>query len=342
MIILKLSISRSAALPAAFAAVSARLFIDLALDAGPIHNGLWISALLGALPALPYLLCLEAVPLRGPVRPMFEAVLLVITALDAAQLLATVTRASGSLTLEHVPAFVLGLPAALAVLWCVWRGGDAIGYAAVLWTRFFPILMLVVMLLQMRHYHPHWLLPLLGNGWEDIVRSGVRASGRFVPATAILLVSEADKCDKPRRSFAGVAAAAAVSAALLVLRLMMAPTGLADMPWASRLDALLTNGRAPLYLQLPMILAFFIAALQLLACECFAASALLQRLFAGIDGRACGTAVVLACAGGALSAYLPVAMAYIAPWIFIVAALMLSVAILLQRLFRGGERLCEG
>jgi len=123
---------------------------------------------------------------------------------------------------------------------------------------------------------------------------------------------------------------------------MMAPTGLADMPWAYRLDALLTNGRAPLYLQLPMILAFFIAALQLLACECFAASALLQRLFAGIDGRACGAVVILACAGGSLSGYLPMAMAYIAPWIFIVSALMLSVAILLQPCFVGGECRCEG
>lgn len=298
---------------------------------------------MGALPALPYLLCLEIIPLRGPVRPMLETVLLVITALDVAQLLATVTHASDSLTLEHVPAFALGLPAALAALWCVWRGGDAIGYAAALWMRFFPILMLVVILLQMRHYHPRWLLPLLGNGWKDIIRVGVRASGRFVPATAILLVSEADACDaKPRRSFARIAAAAIVSAALLALRLLMAPSGMADMPWASRLDALLTNGRAPLYLQLPLILAFFIAALQLLACECFAASALLQRLSAGIDGRVCGAAVVLACAGGSLSGFLPMAMAYIAPWIFIVAALMLSAAILLQPCFSGGERPCEG
>ena len=43
---MKLSISRDAALPAAFVATATRIFLDLALDGVPIHNGAWIAALL--------------------------------------------------------------------------------------------------------------------------------------------------------------------------------------------------------------------------------------------------------------------------------------------------------
>ena len=46
---MKLTISRSAAWAAGFAAAAARVFYALAVEEGPIHNGVWLSALLGAL-----------------------------------------------------------------------------------------------------------------------------------------------------------------------------------------------------------------------------------------------------------------------------------------------------
>ena len=164
---MRLSISRNAAFSAAFVAAVTRVFLNLSLDGDAPHNGIWIAALLGAVPAIPYLLCLDAVRKSStgvtPVRKALMLILLLITALDAARVLSIFTRASGYLALEFVSPLWLTLPVALAILWCMWRNGDAVGYAAMLWTKVFPALMLVVILLQLRHYHAEWLRPLLGN-----------------------------------------------------------------------------------------------------------------------------------------------------------------------------------
>ena len=169
---MRLSISRNAAFSAAFVAAVTRVFLNLSLDGDAPHNGIWVAALLGAVPAIPYLLCLDAVRKSStgvtPVRKALMLILLLITALDAARVLSIFTRASGYLALEFVSPLWLTLPVALAILWCTWRNGDAVGYAAMLWTKVFPALMLVVILLQLRHYHAEWLRPLLGNGWRDI------------------------------------------------------------------------------------------------------------------------------------------------------------------------------
>ena len=305
---MRLSISRNAAFSAAFVAAVTRVFLNLSLDGDAPHNGIWIAALLGAVPAIPYLLCLDAVRKSStgvtPIRKALMLILLLITALDAARVLSIFTRASGYLALEFVSPLWLTLPVALAILWCTWRNGDAVGYAAMLWTKVFPALMLVVILLQLRHYHAEWLRPLLGNGWRDIARDGIRTSGCLVPVTAIMLACDDRGALKESRPAIGwVAAACLVAALLLVLRLMMAPAGKYGLPWLSRLDALLTNGRAPLYLQLPMIMAFFVSLFHLLTCECFAASALLQRLIPALNGHLCGSIVVIGSAFIALNGF---------------------------------------
>ena len=340
---MKLSISRRAAMPAAFVAVATRVFLDLGLDGGPVHNGVWIAALLGALPAIPYLLCLEtacAGERPGAVaRWLLTPLLLAIVVSDAARALSIIARTAGYLALEQTPALWLTLPVALSTLWCVWRNGDAIGYAAMLWTRVFPALMLVVVLLQARHFRAAWLRPLLGNGWRVIFSDGLRVSGCFVPATALMLVChEADK-STCRPGLAWLCLAPAVSALLLILRLMMTPTGLSAMPWTERLDALLTNGRAPLYLQLPMIMAFFTGVMHLLACECFAAAALLQRLAPRLNGHICAALVTLSCAIISLFSAPGVGMM---SWVFVVAAPVAALAARIRPVHNGGGRSCAG
>lgn len=343
MIKLKLSISGSASIPAAFVGATARIFLDLALDGGTIHNGTWIAALLGALPAIPYLLCLHAVQPNGGAAALLRLVLLSVTALDAAHVLSISVRAAGYLTLDHVSAQYLALPLSLAVLWCLWRGGDAVGYAALLWIRVFPTLLLLVVALQIRHYNARWLLPLFGNGSGDIIRGGARASGWLTPATAIYFAADrsGDRSDK-RALIAWLCFAPAVAALLLILRLMMAPTGLYALTWEARLDALLTNGRAPLYLQLPMILVFFISTFHLLASECFAASAMLQRLVPALGGRLCATIVTLVCMGLSMSGLTAAALDLTAPWLYVAAAVPVALSTLLQRPPKGGERPCAG
>lgn len=340
---MKLRVSRRAAIAAAFAAATARVFLDLALDAGQIHNGLWIAALLGALPVIPYLLCLDAVrAVTHPLRRMLTLLALVITALDAATVFAFVARTFGWLALDHVNGLVLTVPLTLAALWCTCRNGDAVGYAAMLWIGIFPALLLIVISLQIRCFRAEWLRPLLGGGWPDIVKGGLRTAGCFIPATSVLLVCDDESPDLWRRpSFARVACAALVAALLLALRLMMAPTSRLYMPWLARLDALLTNGRALLYLQLPMILTWFIGLLHLLTCECFAASALLQRLMSAANGQACAAVVVIGCASMSFLGFLEALKNISAPWLFIVAATLTSAAVLARRPNKGGKRLCE-
>ena len=263
-----------------------------------------------------------------------------IALLDAAQVLSVIVRASDCLTLDHVPAIWLTLPVALVMFWCVWRNGDAIGYAAILWSKAFPALMLLVVLLQTRHYRPEWLMPLLGNGWRDIVRGGVRASGCLAASTAVLLTADGTGKARSRgHGFGWLALAPAIAALLLALRLMMAPTGAGGMPWTARLDALLTNGRAPLYLQLPMILAFFIGLLHLLACDGFAASALLQGLIPALDGRLCGAIVAVVSLILSLRGF-PGSGA--TPWLFLVAAPAVALTAMIQSASVRGDRRCEG
>lgn len=343
MINLKLSISKSASIPAAFVCVTVRLFFDLALDGGTVHNGAWIAALLGALPAIPYLLCLDAVQSNLSTATLPRLMLLSATALDAGHVLRIVVRAASCLTLDHVTAQYLVPPLALMVLWCVWRNGDAVGYAAILWIRVFPALLLLVVALQLRHYNARWLHPLLGNGFSDIIRGSARASCWLVPATAIGFAADRSGDDSGRHSLiTRLFFAPAFAALLLVLRLMMAPTGLRGLTWTGRLDALLTNGRAALYLQLPMILIFFISAFHLLTCECFAASALLQGLTPAVDGRLCAAIVMVACTGLSMSGFTDTALESAVPWLFVVVAATVALSAILQRDRKGGERPCAG
>jgi hypothetical protein len=340
---MKLSISRDAVLPAAFVSAATRIFLDLALDGNPIHNGVWIAALLGALPVIPYLICLDLLAGQHdpPARRSLAGLLLTVTALDAARIVSVVLRTSGFLTLEPVNPVILVIPMALATLWCIWRNGDAIGYAAMLWRRAFPVLMLVVILLQWGHYRAQWIRPWLGNGWGDIVEGASRTASCYVPATSILFVCKpADKAVKWRPAVARIVLASAVAALLLVLRLMMLPSGMSDTPWISRLDALLTNGRAPLYLQLPMIVGFFTGIMHLLTCECFAASALLQQLVPGLGGRACAGIVVLICATLPFTVFFRSMQDHVIPWLFVDAAVPVALATLSQFRLQGGKRPC--
>ena len=129
-----------------------------------------------------------------------------------------------------------------------------------------------------------------------------------------------------------LAAGIAVATLLIVLRLMMTPTQLQRDGWSNRLDALLTNGRAPLYLQLPMIALWYAGMLHLLACEGFACAALLQGLFPRLGGMAC--AVVAVAAVALLSG--AGAQDFFAPWRYLVLAMIAAVAALLPDRRKGG------
>ena len=329
---MRLSIACRPAYMAALVAVAARVFLGLTVDAPVPHNGAWLSALIGGLLAVPWVFCVSRFKPHGKA---LHALLATLCLLDAASVLSAVTRSAGYLALDRSPVLALLLPTGIAALWCVWRNGDAIGYGAMLWARIAPALLLIVALLQWRYYRPAWLSPAFGSGWTAILGGGVRSAGWIVSASAVLLLP--DKDDRPNASAMVVPVAAAISAILIVLQRMMAPVSLSPGGWLDRLDALLCNGRAPLYLQLPMIVFWFAGLMHLLLCELFTAAALVQRVVSGLDGRLCAAVTVTAALALSQLEALPAWMSAVAPWAFPAAGALTVVTMLLK----GGRSPCE-
>lgn len=282
---MRLDFSRAAVTASLMAALTSRLFYTLALDAPEAANAAWIAAptaLLLALPAV-WLACrLKSAARRALALPLFAGM-----ALDAATAIEWTAWSESYLAFDHVSPLLLMLPLMLCALRCAWLGGDALGGAARFWARLFAALMLIVLAHQLPYYRPGWLRPWLGMGAGGIFRAGLRAAG----GCALIAMSAATVCREELRfrdMLPGMLPAAAVAAALVVLRQMMAPVAArGDVTRAAALDALLTNGRAPLYLQLPMIVAWFAGMLHLIAYESIAACALLRRALPRLGEKAC-------------------------------------------------------
>jgi len=301
---LKLQISSRPARAAALLAIVVRMFIDLTVDQA-IHNAGWAAALLGGILATPWILGVIQVRRNKAGLPLLlRLALLMATLLDASLSLASVVRSAGYLTLEHVSYFYLLIPASLVALWCVLKNGNAIGYGAMVWIRVFPVVILIIVILQFRHYSPAWLCPLLGNGlWETGIY-GIQCSGRIMIASGILLtVEDSDnQAEALRPHLRMLTAAVGMSSLLIVLRLMMTPTMIRGaQSWFARLHSLLVNGRALLYLQMPMITLWLTGLMHLLVCESFVATASLQSLVPRLDGKWSALTVMLTVA--ALSVY---------------------------------------
>ena len=294
------TLSRSSAAAGAGAAILARLFYGMMVDGGGPLNGAWLAALAGLLLALPALWLMRT-------RPAIVApALLGLLVLDAASALECLGFSASFLAFSHVPIWVLMLPPALAALRCAHLGGDAVGASARVWLWVLSALMTVVVIGQRQYYRFAWIFPLLGHGAEDVLRSALKCAGwiTLLAGAAMLPCREAPRMG---RVAGWTALAVAGAAALMLLRLMMAPPGVTvETSRTVRVDALLTNGRAPLYLQGPMIVIWFMAMLHLLCYECTICAAILEKWMKG----AAGFAVV------ALVLLLAMTRAFRLPWLF--------------------------
>lgn len=284
-------LSRSAASASAGAAVISRLFYGLMVDAPEVHNGAWLSVLLGLGLSLPALWLVQRASEKG--RTLLMWGLMLAVGVDAAGMLEAAAFSESCIAFNHIPAPVLMLPLLLAAVRCLWLGGDALGASARVWMRAFVPLLPVVILCQWSCYRPAWVFPIFGFGMEGILRGGLRAAGWIVTigGAAVAL------CDGARlpKVFRSLSIAALVAGLLILLRLMMAPAmDSAGMSRRVQLDALLTNGRAPMVLQLPMIVVYFIGMLHLLCFETWAAAALLHRVIPQTDGPLTGALILSA------------------------------------------------
>ena len=268
------SLSRSAASASVGAAAILRLFYGLMIDAPEVYNGAWLSALIGLALTLPVLWMMK----RAAGRPLLLLALLLIIALDAGAMVEATAFSESCVALNHIPTVVLALPLLLAAGRCIWLGGNAIGDSARVWMRSFVPLLALVVVVQAPYYRPMWIFPILGFGVDGILRGGVRAAGWMVTlgGAAMTLCEDARFSKVCRR----LSVAVVVATLLILLRLMMAPVmDAAGLSRRVQLDALLTNGRAPMVLQLPMIAIYFVGMLHLICFEVWAATALLRRIF---------------------------------------------------------------
>ena len=272
----KRELTRPSASAAVAAAVIARLFSGLMAETPDVHNGAWLSAVIGLAVALPVLFVMQRWKM-----PLFRWALALFLIYDAYDVLENAAFSESFIAFDHMPVIVLMLPLVLAAARCVGLGGDALGAAARLWLIAFVPLIVIVLLYQWPYYRPGWLAPALGFGLGGILRAGVRCAGWMIAlgGAGLMLCP-----DMTFGHMAGrLAMAAAVAALLIVLRLMMAPAlDAAGMDRRVQLDALLTNGRAPLYTQLPMIVMWTVGMLHALCFEAWAALALLPRKGRGL------------------------------------------------------------
>lgn len=336
---MKLSISAAPSRAAALVAVAARLFLALTVDAPTTHNGAWISAIIAGLLAAPWVLCVQCLrQKKGFAAGLLRAFLSAWVMLDAAVVFGAAARSAGYLALDRAPSLELLLSVGIAVLWCVWRNGDAVGYGGMLWMRVGIALLAVIALLQGRYLRREWLHPLLGNGWQTIIEGGIRGAGGIVAASAVLLLPK-DGEARPIRSLGALLGATTAAVVLILLRLMMTPTQLTG-GWLTRLDSLLCNGRAPLYLQLPLIVAWFAGLLHLLACEGFAAAGLMQSCIPSLNGKICGALAVAAPLMLSRLEGLSGWYGEISQWSFVAIAALTALALIMPMRSKGGKAAC--
>ena len=299
-----LSMTRRAAESGLFVAVATRLFVGLTVDSDSIHNGGWLCALLGAALCLPVVRYAQSRPLRfqsqrAPVSRGLRVLLALLLSLDCAALLRLTAQAACYTALDRLPLYALMLPLLAALLWCLYQGGDAIGYHGKLWSRIALVALVLLLLAHWRSLKPVWLAPLLGSGATDLTLGVLRAAGWLsMLSIAPICLTEADEPFPQGRSALRIPLLASVlSACMILFHLMSVPSFVPKEMTETihRMDAMLANGRLSLSAQLPLLLLWFISLMQLIAYECSCAAALLKRATASKgEVPAIATVIVIA------------------------------------------------
>lgn len=347
---MKFRITDSAAAPLAVLAITARIFYGVVIDMTNLHNAAWLSVLAGGLLAFPLMFAAhrlrEACPSSpvttlsqrcAPLARALAGVLALLSLYDAAVMARAIANSASYVALNSLPMFYLMLPQLLLCLWCLSTNGDAIGTAAGIWKRVLLALMVVVILLQFSAYRPSWLTPILGPGAADLLDGAVRVAGWISMLTGLLLIAERDPHGKTRRfqPIKTLTMCVLLAAALLLLRSMMTPPLFKgeESSIYFQLDTLLSNGRAPLSLQLPLVILWFISLLFLLLFDAFLFAAMLQTALPRFGKRLCIAITVVATAILALSNLVSRSTSQmVAEWLFVAQGTIvaLSMATLLM------------
>lgn len=284
-------------------AIGVQLSVEIFLHMPWLYNAGWISVLAALLLCLPLALlsgiftrASGAVPVASALEQCAGAgfaravcALFVPVALEQGVVAADALIGSVRyVELSESPAVSLLLPLLLFAVPAALLNGQSLGGGARVWTRVAAPLLALVILEQLKCYRTQWLTPLLGPGVPLLARGALNGAGMLCPFVIVWLCSEPDERDAQRRGLLAVPVALVglVCAGLAALYAMMAPAAVgASLSDGFQIDRLLSNGRASLLLQLPLVLLWYFGLLFCTAGNIFLAAKLAQLVVPKLDGR---------------------------------------------------------
>ena len=334
----------------AYIAFACAVYRVTVIDLPQAGNAAWLSALLGAVFALPSLLagcalarksdsCLSAAIRAAIGNGAYRALCALLAAacvLEAAITFSTLTASAAYATLYAVPDWaLLAFTFAVAAL-VAYRGGNACGGVAAIWVCFAPVLYALALIPQLPSLSLNWLFPILGPGWKTVLTCAYPSALLFslIPFVAILDDGSSEGARRPIRLARLYLVCAATATMLLAVHASAYPS-LPGLPGgrSARLDLLLSGAKTHRAAQLPMLLlwygslvtgaAFFVYAGGRFACEALGARHSLYALGCGLLsyllaalGAFKGSVPARFCAVGALAVALSWLLIWMGKWIW--------------------------
>lgn len=283
-----LTMEKRGALALGGIALGFRSFFQAVIDMPELLSSGWLGLAAGLVMALPAGLLLKGLRTLYPDKRPEEAlphavgkwgargvcfVLMLLMWYDSAFVLRALTGSATGISINEIPVTsLLIVTAVVLTLGCMLGGGPISGTARI-WIKIFLAIAALVGIVQLPRYTVGWLTPLLGPGARTILQSGWHLSGLLMQAFLLWLLLEPSE-DKdgwlPVRAMV-YGGGAAILAAFLYGMLTPAMPG---MPASRvfRLDSLLSNGRLPLSLHMPLMVIWYGGLLMTAAFDLLAAS----------------------------------------------------------------------
>ena len=286
-----------------------RAFALAAIDLPGSRPGLWLSAAVAALLALPAALRLTGrregeslPPLRaGRWNTRAACALIGVLSLHDAAVSARLFSALAVCAAlpDHATA-ALSLPLTGAAAAACLMGAGAMSAVAVVWRRVALALAAAMLLAQARVMRPDWLFPLLGAGAADIILGAERAAGPMaLAALGVDLLGEGG-AKAGRRAFRALIWAALICVGAVAAYEMLIPA-MPSMPSGRpfRLEILVSSGQngfaAEIIYVLMMAGGMLLAGFELLTAAAALNAALPQAAFP-VCALLCAAAMAILCA----------------------------------------------
>lgn len=282
------------------AAVTARIFYLIVIDAPETENSGWLAALIGALFSVPCILgayflmkkndsSIEKGVVGAIGNTGFRILCLILSlalVYETSALFTILTSSGAYATLYNMHKLLLLVPTSLAVIYACARGGNGIGGAAEAWIRIYLILYAVILFLECDTMSVYNVFPLLGPGLKSVSKSAMSVTMYYclIPVSFLLESGYSvkgrmrKKKIKPESILILFLLCVFISVVLLLVHSMMYPSLTPVFETRSAgMDLMLSNGRSNRTVQLPILIIWFSSLALSAGYMLFAAGRLMNR-----------------------------------------------------------------